>query len=178
MVLPGPSFAPGEGVAVARTSGGRLIGFRDPETGRFISRSTALSRATYDPQAGQIKDSFGNPIGVGAFRLPAGGAIRETQNTIQTWKGLDVDARQFRPAANQEIIERVTVIDKAGKLRTFEISYGLGGKYDPRAPNKGSKWRFETSKALGIAEGERARTSRLREAVAYREFIVKTTTQR
>jgi hypothetical protein len=175
MVLPGPEFLEGEGVLVARDRSGRIIGFRDPETGRFISRSTALPRMTYDPTSGQIVDSLGNPVGVGAFRLPLGGVVRETKNTLQEWRQLEVDARTFRPAANQEIIERVTVIGRDGKLRTFEISYGLGGKYDPRAPLKGAKWRFETSQALGLAEGERASTSRLREAVAYRDFIIKET---
>ncbi len=175
MVLPGPEFGEGEGVLVARDRGGRLIGFRDPTTGRFISRSVALARMTYDPDSGQVLDSRRNPVGVGAFRLPLGGVVRETKNTIQEWRPMEVDARQFKPAANQEIIERVTVVGRDNKLHTFEISYGLGGKYDPRAPNKGSKWRFETSKALGLEEGERASTSRLREAVAYREFIVKET---
>lgn len=175
MVIPGQRPLEGEGVLVARERSGRLIGFRDPETGRFISRVTALARMTYDPTSGQVVDSQGNPVGVGAFRLPLGGVVRETKNTIQEWRPMDVDARQFKPAANQEIIERVTVIGRDGKLRTFEISYGLGGKYNPTAPNKGSKWRFETSKALGLEEGERASTSRLREAVAYREFIVKET---
>lgn len=178
MVLPGPEFFEEAGVTVARDRSGRLIGFRDTETGRFISRSVALARMTYDPVSGKVTDSRGNPVGVGAFRLPLGGVVRETKNTTQEWRPMEVDARQFKPAANQEIIERVTVIGRDNKLHTFEISYGLGGKYDPRAPNKGSRWRFETSKALGLAEGERASTSRLREAVAYREFIVKETSAR
>ena len=175
MVLPGTEFPEGEGVIVARDRSGRLTGFRDPDTGRFISRKVALERVTYNFDTGKIEDSRKNPVGVGAFRLPARGVVRETKNTIQKWRPMEVDARSFRPAANQEIIERVTIIGRDGKLRTFEISYGLGGKFDPRAPNKGAKWRFETSKALGLAEGERASTSRLREAVAYREFIVKET---
>lgn len=171
MVLPGEEPL-GERVLIQRNPRTGAVLFRDPETGRFISRSSALTRVTYDFERGRIVDSFGNTIGVGAFRLPLAGAVRQTENTVQVYAKLDVDPRQFRAAANQEIIERITVVGRDGKLRTFEIDYGPGGKYDRSA--HGGRWRFETSRALGLADNQRAQTTELRQAVAYREFIVRT----
>jgi hypothetical protein len=171
VVLPGEEPVPGPSVRVLRNEEGRIYGFYGYPENRFISRSEALNRVQYNPEVGQIQDSFGNEVGVGAFRLPLRGISIETENTVQVYNRITVDPGEFPVAPNQQLIERVTVMNKDGTLSTFEVSYGAGQAYDPT--KGGGKWRYETSQALGLGEGDRATSSELRAAVRYREFVVR-----
>lgn len=177
MVLPSDlPPTPSRRVRVIRDRYGRLAQFQDPETGRFIRRDDALKRLNYDPKVGQIVDSFGNPVGVGALRIPEMGITRTFVGLEAEYQRMKVDPHAFKPGTNQEIIERTVFITKEGRMVTQETSYGLGKDYD--RSKYGGRWRQGASDALGLGPDERMTTRELRKAVAYQEFVTKTTRPR
>lgn len=159
-------------VRAVRDSRGRIIGFQDPDFGnRFISRSEAINRLKYDRGLEQIVDSFGNGVGIGSIAFPSRGeeVAFKTKNAIYT--PLPTTPENFRPKPNQELIERIVVIDKDGNLHRFENSYGLGKRYDQS--RRGGWWRKSISDSLGIPANERIPSSDLRRAVVRKDFILK-----
>jgi len=197
MVL--PPFAPGE-IRIINPSKGRVrsvqlgggrIGFQDPDLvyqqmrpdGRivtirnvFISREPAIERLTFNFGTNRINDSLGQQVGVGNLGLPTTGRIAEYKIQTSTWMPLGVDPRRYRPAVNEEIIERVIFVDREGRLRVVRTSYGLGEKYD--LSKYGGRWRSWASRALGLPEDERLTTEKLKKAQVSREFILKRTIPR
>ncbi len=151
---------------------GALVGFQDPGTGRFLSRTDAIARLQYSPERGQVEDSFANPVGVGSLGIPARGQHVTFKVKEADYQRLSVDVNTFKPSSNQEIVERTVLVTKEGKLVTSETSYGLGQKY--QEGKYGGRWRQEASEALGTDKKARLPTKDLERAVAYREFIVKT----
>lgn len=164
---------PGVRVVRNRTTGS-VVGFQDPLTGRFLSRTDAISRLHYSVERGQIEDSYQNPVGVGNLGIPSRGQRVAFKVKEADYQKLSVDPVTFRPSANQEVVERTVFITKDGKFVTSETSYGLGEKYDPA--QSGGRWRKEAAEALGVKGDQRLPTVDLKRAVAYREFIVKTIT--
>lgn len=159
-------------VRIVRDSEGRVIGFQDPDFGnRFITRSEAINRLKYDREMGQIVDSFNSPVGVGSLAFPGRGeevAFR-TKNALYT--PLGVDPTTFRPKPNQEIVERIVIIDKNGNLVRSETSYGLGNRFDPS--KRGGWWRKKVSESLGLKPNERLPSADLQRAVVRRDYILK-----
>lgn len=174
MVL--PTETPGKPeprVRAVRDAQGRIVGFQDPDKGgRFISRSDAIRRVSVDVETNEIRDSFGNRVGIGSLAIPGRGIEVAYKIRSAEYKPLTVNPEDFRPNADQELIERTVFIGRDGKLMTAEISYGGGGEYDPA--KNGGKWRYEASKALDLPSNVRLPTQDLQRAVAYTEFVVKT----
>jgi len=164
---------PGFRVRAARDKRGQIIGFQDPDKGnRFITREAAIPRLRYSSADRSIVDSFGTKVGVGALRLPGRGRMVTYAVKSAEYRSLDQDARRFRPAGNQEVIERTVLVGKDGQLISDETSSGLGKRYDQA--KRGGHWRKTISDALGLKDSERLPTRDLERAVVYREFIVKT----
>lgn len=172
MVLPNGEIS-ARRVRVVRDSGGRFIGFQDPDAGgRFITRDEAASRLRFSVEEGALVDSFGAPVGVGGITLPRRGVEVGYKLRSASYKPLDTEPARFKPGANQELIERVYFTKADGSLVSLETSYGLGRDYDPH--RTGGRWRQAASEALGLKEGQRLPTRDLQRAVIMKEFIVKT----
>jgi hypothetical protein len=171
MVLPGEDeFIPR--VRAVRDSSGRIIGFQDPDFGnRFISRHEALERLRYSREAGAILDSFGNEVGPGALAYPQLQRTVAFINRNYTYEGLRVDPRSVRPGPGQELVEQITVIDKNGRLQTFEQSYGTGRRYD--SSKYGGRWRQKISDAIGAKPNERLPSSDLQRSVVRRDYFIR-----
>lgn len=172
MVLPSEEeFQPR--VRVVRNRQGRIISFQDPDLGaRFITRTEAIKRLNFSVERNAVVDSFGQEVGIGGLALPNRGYSVAFKVKEALYKPLDVDPRQFRPGANQEVIERTIYIDRDGRLITREISHGSGRSYDPA--KYGGRWRANAAEALGVEPGKRLPTKDLKRAQYYQEFIVKT----
>jgi hypothetical protein len=171
MVLPQEGFGQLR-VRVVRDSSGRVVGFQDPDKDNiFISRTDAIQRVRFNTEEGQIQDSFGNNVGVAALAYPKSGQTVAYVEKEATYIPLSGPPEGFKPASNEEIVERVTVIGADGELHTFEISYGGGQKYDPA--KYGGKWRYEVSNALGQGEEERIPTEDLQRAVVDTVYLYK-----
>lgn len=163
-------------VRAVRDSSGRVVGFQDPDQGnRFISRADAINRLKYSPQQGQILDSFGNPVGVGALQFPGRGLEIATTNKILSYQRAGDDPMLIKVRSNQELVEQITLINKDGSLTQIETSYGHGKGYDPT--KRGGWFRQKASEALGVPASQRLTTSDLYRSVARRDFIVKTVSQ-
>jgi len=172
MVAPNPEQSELRVQVVRERETGRFVGFRDPESGRFISRTDAMSRLNYNPQSNRIEDSFGNAVGVGALAIPGRG-IRVAYRTAEAlYEPVKTDPSALRPGPNQEIVERTVFITKDGRLVTSETGFGLGKRYDPS--KYGGRWRQAASEALGLQPSQRIPTSDLKRAVAYHEVMVRT----
>lgn len=160
-------------VRVVRDSEGKVIGFQDPDRGnRFISRADAIRRLEYSVERGAILDSFGNPVGVGALHTPGSGYSVTYATKEATYTPIGVSPLEFRPNANQEVIERTVFVAQDGSLVATETSYGIGRPYDPH--KFGGRWRRAASEALGLGANERLPTADLQRAVAWQEYQVKT----
>lgn len=147
---------------------GRVVTIRNP----FIARNQAVTRVQFDFDRNRIVDSFGNVIGSAHMGIPSSGRVAERKIFDLVYRPLGQDPRQFTPKENQEVIERLVLVDRNGNVFTRETSYGLGERYD--RSKRGGWYRAQTSRALGIEEGKRMSTRQLRKAVLHREFIVKT----
>ncbi len=159
-------------VQVVRNQEGRFIGFRDVDTGRFISRADAIPRLRYSVEKSSIIDSFGTTIGPGSLALPQRGETVSFKLREAEYLPLQQSPESYRPNANQEIIERTILVTREGKIITDEVSHGLGTAYDPA--KYGGHWRKKAAEALGVREGDRLPTVDLKRAVVYREFLLKT----
>jgi len=172
MVLPEEEEYLGR-VRVVRTESGRLVGFQDPDRGnRFITRAEALDRLTYSVERDQVQDTFGNRVGIGGLAIPNRGIKVTYAVKSATYQPIPEDPLQYKPASNQEIIERFVIIKPDGSLTHFEISHGSGKAYDPA--KGGARWRTQVSEALGLPTEARLPTKDLKRAQYYSEVVVKT----
>ncbi len=122
-------------VRIVRDRQGKVIGFQDPDKGAvFISRQSAIPRLRYSIERSRVEDSFGNEVGVGALGLPARGVEVAFKVKEASYKPLGVKPEGYQPRPNEEIIERVIVVDKGGKLVPIDTSYGLGKSTTRRKP--------------------------------------------
>lgn len=172
MVVPvfPPDFPQGP-VRFARDRLGRSF-FTDPDTGRRITSDDALRRVTYDFRSGRIRDSFGHYVGMAALRLPGSGRVVTLPNMDVIYSNLIRDPRIYRVAGNEELIERLVVVERNGRLRTVNISYGLGRNYDPA--RSGKRWAAELASSTGVKPGRPEAYRTYKEAVLDRTFIIKT----
>lgn len=171
-----PDFLPEEENKLVRVirdrETGVVVGFQDPDTGRFISRADALPRLRYSVEKSQIIDSFGNDVGVGAIGTPRSGNVVQFKVKEAEYTPLTTDPAAFRPNQNQEVVERTIFITPEGKLVSSETSYGLGTRYKPETA--GGRWRKEAAEALKVDPNKRLPTKDLKRAVARQEYLVKT----
>lgn len=169
-----PIFPPEEPFLPVRYGRDRLgrSFFTDPETGRRISSDDALRRVTFNFEEGRIRDSFGRFVGVAALRLPGSGRIVTLPNMDVVYSNLLRDPRIYRVAGNEELIERLVVVDRNGRMRTVNISYGLGRNYDPS--RSGKRWAAELASSTGVKPGTPEAYRSYKEAMLDRSFIIKT----
>jgi hypothetical protein len=146
----------------------------------FIGNAYAVEHLAYNYDLGFVADSFGTRVPLAALAFPKRGTVVEYKTLTATWKPLDKDPRQFKPNANQEIVERVIFMDGHGNLQTLDMSYGKGKKYD--RSKTGEKWRYFAGRMAGEEEdpgaGNRLSTRELQKNVVSREFLVKEMTPR
>jgi hypothetical protein len=131
-------------------------------------------RMSVDYRTGSVVDSFGNQVSMRELSLTRSEETRRFLNARQVTSPVSGDPTEFRPAGNEEVIERLIVAGKDGKVHKVDISYGAGRKFDPKA--KGSAWRTKLSDALGVGGDERLPTTDLQRAVLSREIVVRRTT--
>lgn len=174
MVLPSENPLAGTRVRIVRDKSGNISGFQDPDDrNRFITKTEAVSRLSYDFKIESITDSFGNTMESGGLAAPLKGFDYVFTRVSVHWTPIDVPVERVVPGPNQEIVERVTFIDRDGNLIVHETSYGLGQRYDET--KYGGRWRHFASQALGEDSSARLPTEDLQKAVAYKEYLLKTT---
>lgn len=171
MVLREGEPSPGERAVIRVLPDGRRQWY-DPDTGRIISRADAVRRVRFDFETGWVRDSFGRNVGVGNLRIPQGGIARVYKTVDVRYGRLVADPSRLTPGNNQEIVERVTMINRDGTLRTVETSWGLGKRYDPSQYTK--RWASEAADAAGVRIGDRGAYEKMKGAVLQKEYIVKT----
>jgi hypothetical protein len=160
-------------VRAVRDQSGRLVGFQDPDqNNRFIPKKEAVSRLQADPTRQEILDSYQQPVRFGELGIPRQGVSIAYKTKIVEYQPVSGDIGSFNPRGNQEVIERVTIVNEKGKLETFEISRGLGTSWTQQGT--GAKWRYQVSKALGYEDSKRIPTSDLKRVVVNTQYIVKT----
>jgi len=151
---------------------GRIVIIRN----EFVRLGQAYRGLSYDFETSRLKDGFGNRAPISAIGLPARGETHKFVNVSATWRPLEGAVTRFRPAGNQEIIERVWFVNRDGSIFKQDFSYGRGEKYD--RTQTGSKWRYRAAQAMGETSdpgpGSRMTTDELKKAVLRREFLVKT----
>jgi len=110
----------------------RLIGFQDPDMGNiFIRRDEAVGRLRYDPDLGQVVDSFGNPVDVGGMGLPAAGYTYEFKYKTAEYYPLTTAPEDFQPGPGLTLSVRLVIIDDKGYLHVVDKSFGENRSYDP-----------------------------------------------
>jgi hypothetical protein len=155
-------------VAFRRTyRDGRVVTITNP----FITRNNAIARLRFDFDRNRVLDSFDDVVGSRYLGIPSTGRVSERKVFDLRWDRLGTDPRRYDPRPNEEIVERLVLVDKNGNIYTRETSYGLGQKYD--RSKRGGWYRAQTSRALGLEEGKRVETRDLQKAVIHREFIRK-----
>jgi hypothetical protein len=86
--------------------------FQDPEMGNvFLRRDEAVRRLRYDAEAGQLVDSFGNAVGVGAIGKTIGAYVQEFKYKTVSSDLLTTPPQDFQPAPGVSLRLRVVVID-------------------------------------------------------------------
>ncbi len=146
---------------------GRIVTIRN----QFIAREQAIPRLHFDFQVNRIRDSFGRFVGVAHLKVPAMGRVVDFVELQARYRPLTIDPRRYDVRENEEIIERLVLLDREGNIVTRETSYGLGQKYD-RA--RRGKWFFGVTRdRIGVETGKKVETRELEKAVLSREFIVK-----
>jgi len=146
---------------------GRVVQITNP----FMTQKNAIARLRFDFDRNRVLDSYGEPVAARYLGIPSSGRVSERRVFNLTWDRLPVDPRRYTPAGNEEIIERLVLVDRKGNIFTRETSYGLGQKYDRAL--RGGWYRAQTSRALELEEGKRVETRDLQKAIIHREFIVK-----
>lgn len=172
MVLPPEGEAAPRLTRVSRDAEGRFIGFRDPVTGRFVSKKDALPSLRMNIDRGIIQDSFGNRVDPGSLGIPKRGIVHDFGTGEFRYRPGPLDPTKIDPRSDQDIIERLTLHDQKGNLYTVEASSGLGNKYRPEFT--GGWFRAKTAEALGLPEDARLPTKDLKKAVVHREIIIRT----
>ncbi len=164
-------------VRVVRDQYGRLVGYQDPDkNNRFIAREEAVKRILYDFDKMYFSDSYNTKILEAEILTPLRGTTVHFVERSAVYTPMLESPNRFRPASNQEVIERLVVVGKDGRVHVVDTSYGLGVRYNE---NKyGGRWRQRVSEALELPENVRLPTSDLKRAVASVEYIVKTITRR
>jgi hypothetical protein len=123
----------GEGLirAVRDPRTGRYL-FQDPERGNiFIRRDEALRRLLYDAELEEFVDSFGNPVGVGSFGLPAAGYSHEFKYKTTQTVPLDVDPSDYQAAPGQTLQVRLVIVNPDGSISVVYKSFGENRPWDP-----------------------------------------------
>ena len=146
---------------------GRVV----PITNPFMTQNNALARLRYDFDRNRALDSFGQEVGARFLGIPSSGRVSERRVFNLQWERLGVDPRRYTPRDNEEVIERLILVDRKGNIFSRETSYGLGEKYD--RDRRGGWFRAQTSRALEAEEGKRLTTRELQRAVLHREVVVK-----
>jgi len=164
---------PGLNVAIRRDSSGVIRRYYDPDTGETLTRTDAIMRMKVDFERGTVVDSLGNPITNRELMLNRSEATRRFMNVSQSTRPLNRDVMQYQPKPNEEIIERLIVQGKDGKIHKIDISYGSGKRYSPH--EKGSAFRTKISDALDLEADYRLPTSDLQRVVISKQFVVRTT---
>lgn len=160
-------------VRVVRDQRGYLVGYQDPDANnRFIRRVDAIKRLAYDYEKSRLADSFGRAVVSGDLQTILRGERVSFIQRDAVYTPMTESPNRFRPASNQEVIERVLVVDKGGRVREFDTSYGLGVRYNEH--RYGGRFRQNISNALGLPENARIPTSDLKRAVYSVEYLVKT----
>jgi len=115
----------------------RLIGFQDPDMGNiFIRRDEAVGRLRYDPELGQVVDSFGNTVDVGGMAMPAAGYTYEYKYKTAEYYPLTINPEDFQPAPGLTLKVRLVIVDSEGNLHVFDKSFGENRTYDPDIEQK------------------------------------------
>jgi hypothetical protein len=110
----------------------RLIGFQDPDMGNiFIRRDEAVGRLRYDPELGQVVDSFGNPVDVGGMAFPAAGSSFEFKYKTAEYLPLTVNPEDFQAAPGTTLQLRLVIVDGEGNIHVLYKSFGENRSYDP-----------------------------------------------
>jgi hypothetical protein len=110
----------------------RLIGFQDPDMGNiFIRRDEAVGRLRYDPELGQVVDSFGNPVDVGGMAFPAKGYSYEFKYKTAEYLPLTVNPEDFQAAPGTTLQLRLVIVDGEGNIHVLYKSFGENRSYDP-----------------------------------------------
>jgi hypothetical protein len=160
-------------VRIIRDPQGRVRGYQDPDANnRFIDKETAISRLKFNPEARQIQDSFKNEMPVGQLGVRIGGVVLNKVNVAESYQSISGNIRNVVPTSHQEIIERVSVLTKDGRVETIEISYGRGQEYVEG--KNGGYWRYRIATAAGISDGRRLPSTDLKNRVLNQEFLIKT----
>lgn len=165
---------------------GRFVGFQDPDIyiertyadgtvtryrNPFVGREAGITRIHYDFDANELRDSFGNAVGVAQLAFPkAGTDIAYIQRRVR-WLPYTGDITRYIPKPNEEIVERVVFVRSDGEVRMVPTKYGMGKKYDPS--KTGGRWRAAASRSLGLPEDVRATTAELQKAVLHKEYLIK-----
>jgi hypothetical protein len=160
-------------VRIVRGINGKLVGYQDPDNNnRFILRTDAIKRLFYDSEKMYLTDSFGRSIMDADLRMVFRGERINFIERAAIYTPMMESPSRFRPASNQEVIERVLVVDKNGRVIEFDTSFGLGVRYNQY--RYGGRWRQKISEALGLPENARIPSSDLKRAVYSVEYLVKT----
>ena len=197
MVVPVPTLptdvviSPSQGRVRAVRTGPKTLAFQDPDMvlqrtqpdgkiitlrNLFINRETAINRLTYDFQRNRVVDSVGVSVAAKHIKLPLAGRVVQYGVLDAKWIPLDVDPRKYIPAANEEVLERITFVDRQGNLVIEYKSYGLGKKYD--RSKGGGCFVDRAKKALGREPEDKVTTKELQRAVVQRQFVLKRLTPR
>lgn len=174
-MLPNPKYTarPGLRLLISRDARGIIRRYSDPDTGETLTRNEGIRRMTLDQASGQLVDSFGNQIKLGELTLRRTHETPGLINASQTTSPLNVNPWTYKPKKNEEIIERLIVAGRDGKINKIDISHGAGKMYDPKA--RGGAWRRNISEALGLGENERLPTGDLKRMVIYEQIVVRRT---
>lgn len=163
-------------VWVSRDEAGIIRRYGDPDSGKTLTRNEGIRRMSFNQTTGQVEDSLGNQIRLGELSLRA---MHETEGLInvrQTTSPLKTNPWTYATKKNEEIIERLIVIGKDGKINKIDISHGQGKMYDPSA--KGKVWRADISNALGLDKDDRLTTDDLEKMVVHKQIVVRRTYSR
>jgi len=160
-------------VSIRRTEKGRIARYHDPDTGKPLTKSEAIRRMTFDEKRGVMTDSFGATFYEGEARLIRNKETPGLLNVRQVSAPLNKVLSRYKPAPNEEIIERLVVAGSGGKVHKIDISYGQGEEWTKTGQSKA--WYGKMREALDLPEGERMSTDDLHKAILSRQYVVRRT---
>jgi hypothetical protein len=158
-------------VRVTRGSNGNLV-YQDPDNRyHFISKQEAVRRLNWDTDQGSLADSFGNKVGPGILKGSLEGGAQVYPDVIVRSFSFEGRPQSTHIGDNQELVERWWFVNADGSLSVGYHSYGRGNAYH-RDEGAGS-YRAGAARALGLPEDQRLPSAELKEALVFREFIIK-----